>query len=377
MARASLPAKSHCLRTTDRLCARASTCYARPVIELLPVLIVQHPVLLPESTAFIVITGPADAALARAARRSKEPFTFAAFLRHVPDDEPTEPARTIRLMPIGCAAVVEQVVVEGGQILGIRARGLARVELIADIEPAAGALLQAEVAVLDARAETDDLLRAQLARVRTRVHTLHPPLDAEARAALTEIDDPGHFADALAALLDDLTLAQRLQLLTTPEPAARLVLVERLLDARTSAPTRQFSRVWFALRSPSTDVPTQTSLRAQARGIDASSLQDPRLRGVVEAMVQAEPGPAVSSADSRELQFRRENLAQLTAAIRSLTALRECASPDDPDDVAVQAEISATIAFLFVVAGREHTAITGTPASGIDLRPARPGADES
>lgn len=329
------------------------------MLETLPVLVVHYPVLLPEATAFIVVAGAGEAALARAARRSEDPFTFAVFIRQRPSDEPAGPTR---LLPIGCAAVVEKVVVEHGQLLGMRVRGLARVQLIGTPRAADGALTEADIVVLDARTSDDDgLLRAQLARVRTRLHAAHPPIEAGARATLVAVDDPGHFADALAAQFDDLSPAERLQLLTTAEPAARLILAERLLAARTAAPARELGRVWAALRSPIDTVPGQSTLREQARGIDVSALHDPQLRRVVEDIARSEPIPVIDANDDQEQQLRRETLAQLTSAIRSLTALRGCASPDDAEDVAVQAEIAAAIGFLFVIADSEHAAITGAP----------------
>jgi Lon protease-like protein len=303
---------------------------------------VRYPALLPETSAFVGFAGPADAALARAARRSQEPFILAVFVR-----------QDAQLMRIGCAAVVEEVVVEHSQLLGLRLRGMARVELLGDLEPD-GPLLRARVRVLDAPAQVDPLLRAQLARVKTRLPGAGLSLDATHGAAIASADEPGRFADLLAAQLDDLTLEQRLMLLTAVSPATRLVLVERLLDARAPAPTSELGRVWAGLREPCDAVPGHASLRARAGQIDASALRDPRLRQTVEDLARARPILVVEVDDSRELEARRESLSQLTSAMRSLTALRECGGPDD---VAVQAEIAAAIAFLLAAAASERAEI--------------------
>ena len=323
------------------------------MIEALPILTVRYPALLPETTAFVAIAGPADAALARAARRSEEPFILAVFVRH---DAHGEPANVARLMRIGCVAVVEEVVVEHGQLLGVRLRGLARAELLDAAEGLVpdGPLLRAQVRVLDAPAPVDPLMRAQLARVKARLPGAGLALDAAALAAIAAVDEPGRFADLLAAQLDDPTLEQRLMLLTTLAPTSRLVVVERMLDERAPTPTSELGRVWAALREPSNAVPGHASLRARAGTIDTSTLRDLRLRHTVEELARATPILVVEVDDSRELEARRESLSQLTSAARSLTALRACGGADD---AAVQAEIAATIAFLLAVASSERAEI--------------------
>lgn len=314
------------------------------MLAAMPIHLVSFPALLPETTAFLAVTTPADAALARAARRSEEPFTFAAFVR-----------QGDAMLRIGCAAVVIEVVVEHGQLLGVRARGLARVELTGPIS-AAAPLPRAEVRVLDAPAPADPLLRAQLARVATRLYSL--PIDPSSRATLTTIDEPGRFADLLAAQLEDLTLEQRMQLLTTTDPTHRLTLIETLLAPRTTAPTREFARVWAALREPSSAIPSHASLRARAGAIDTAALRDLQLRHTVDEFARAQPILVVEVDDSRELEARRESLSQLTSAVRSLTSLRACGDPDDPEDAGVQAEIAASIAFLLTVAANERAEIS-------------------
>lgn len=321
------------------------------MIEALPILTVRYPALLPETTAFVAISGPADAALARAARRSEEPVTLAVFVRQ--DGHGARPTLD-QLMQIGCVAVVEEVVVEHGQLLGLRLRGLARVELLGPPEATDAALLHARVRVLDAPAPVDPLLRAQLARVKTRLPNAGLALDAPDLAALMAVEEPGRFTDLLAAQLDDLTLEQRLALLTTLAPATRLVLVDRLLDACAPTPTTELGRVWARLREPIDAVPGHASLSARAAQIDLAAVHDLRLRHTVEELARGRPILVVEVDDSRELEARRESLAQLTSAIRSLAALRACGGPDD---VAVQAEIAASIAFLLAVAASERLEI--------------------
>jgi len=318
------------------------------VIEALPILTVRYPALLPETTAFVAIAGPADAALARAARRGEEPFTLAVFVR-----QDGASSGLTGLMRIGCVAVVEEVVVEHGQLLGLRLRGLARVELLGAPD-APDALLHARVRVLDAPAPLDPLLRAQLARVTTRLPNAGLALDVAGLVALMEIDEPGRFTDLLAAQLDELSLEARLTLLTTLAPAARLVLVDRLLDAIAPTPTSELGRVWARLREPCDAVPGHASLRARAEQIDVAAIHDLRLRHTVEDLARARPILVVEVDDSRELEARRESLSQLTSAVRSLTALRECGGPDD---AAVRAEIAASIAFLLAVAASERAEI--------------------
>ncbi|MBL9101147.1 MAG: LON peptidase substrate-binding domain-containing protein [Myxococcales bacterium] len=328
------------------------------MIEHLPVLVVRYPALLPEGTAFLAVVTAADAALARAARDSEEPFTFAAFM---PRDVEDAPASAARLMPVGCAAVVEEVVIKSGQLLGVRARGLARVGLIGEAPVAAAALMRVGMRVLDAHVPAEPLQRAQLARVRTRVAAAGLAIDAAVGARLAGLDDPGHFADLLAAQLDGLTLDERLQLLVTHDSAGRLALVDRLVDARASAPTREFGRVWAALRGPAVAVPAQASLSARARDVDTTALVDASLRRVVEDMARDEPIRVLEIGDSHEREHRRESLAQLTAAVRSLTALRGCGDPDDREDAAAQAEIAAAVALLLTVASMEHEEMSRTP----------------
>ncbi len=324
------------------------------MIAVLPVLTVRYPALLPEATAFVAVAGPADAALARAARRSDEPLTLAVFVRHEGHGAMPGLAGLVR---IGCIAVVEEVVVEHAQLLGLRLRGLARAELLEPPEATDAALLHARVRVLDAPAPVDPLLRAQLSRVKTRLPSAGLALEASGLAAIMAImavEEPGRFADLVAAQLDDLTLAQRLALLTTLAPATRLVLVDRLLDACAPTPTSELGRVWARLREPCDAVPAQASLCARAAQIDAPALHDPRLRHTVEELARARPILVVEVDDSRELEVRRASLSQLTSAMRSLAALRECGGPDD---AAVQAEIAASIAFLVAVAESERAEI--------------------
>ncbi len=323
------------------------------MIEALPILPMPYPALLPEAVTFLPATGAAGA-LVRAARRSAEPFTFAVFA-----------LEDSGLMRIGCAAVVEQVIVEHGQLLGMRVRGLARVELLGPVEgeaplalvsPVAQAsrVAQARVRVLDAPAPVDALLRAQLARVKTRLPGMDLALDADALAAIEAIEEPGRFADALAAQLDELTLEHRVALLTTLVPAVRLALVDRLLDAVAIPPKRELGRVWAVLRDPCDAVPSHASLRARAGDIDTNTLTDLRLRAAVEELARARPILLVDVDDSRELEARRESLSQLTSAVRALEALRACGGPEDAD---VQAEIAAAVTFVLIVAAREREAI--------------------
>lgn len=335
-----------------------AVCYVPAVIEHLPVLVVRYPALLPEATAFLAVVTAADAALARAARDSEEPFTFAAFM---PQDVVDAPASAARLMTLGCAAVVEEVIIKQGQLLGVRARGLARVGLLGEPPVAASGLRDAPVRVLDAHAPAEPLQRAQLARVRTRLAAAGLAIDAAVGATLAKLEDLGHFADLLAAQLDELTLDERLRLLVTHEPAGRLALVDRLLDARAAAPGREFGRVWAALRGPSVAVPAQASLSARARGVDTAALVDPALRRVVEDMARAEPILVVEVGDSHEREHRRESLTQLTSAVRSLTDLRGCGDANDREDAATQAEIAAAVALLLTVASMEHEEMSRTP----------------
>lgn len=317
------------------------------MIEALPILPTRYPALLPEAVAFIPVAGPAGAALARAARRSEEPFTLAVFAH-----------QDSGLMRIGCAAIVEDVVVEHGQLLGLRVRGLARVELLgpAEIEGStiASPVLHARVRVLDAPVPVDALLRAQLARVKTRLPGAGLAIDRAVGDALEAIEEPGRFTDLLAAQLVDLTISQRIALLTTLAPVSRLALVDRLLDAVAAPPTSELGRVWAALREPCDAVPSHASLAASAARIDAAALRDLQLRHTVEELARGRPILVVEVGDSRELEARRESLSQLTSAVRSLEALRACGGPDD---FAVKAEIAAAVAFLLVIASREHAEI--------------------
>lgn len=307
------------------------------MIAELPVLATRYPALLPEGVAFIAVAGPAHAALAREARRASEPLTVAVFAAQDGADA---------LMPIGCAAVVEEVVVQDGQLLGLRLRGLARVALSG---PVTGA--RAEVSILDAPPEVDAVLRAQLARVQTRLPAVELDLPEATREALGATDDPSRFSDVLAAELADLTLEQRLALLTTLEPGPRLVLVERLLDALPPRPTSALGGVWAALREPCNAVPAHASLRARAQDIDATALRDEPLRRVVEDLARSRPILVVTLDDSAETEARRESLTQLTSALQFLENLRNCGRPGDE---ATQREISAAMAFLNATAARDR-----------------------
>lgn len=323
------------------------------MIEELPVLTTPYPALLPEAVAFIAVARPTNAAVAREARRAGEPLTVAVFAEEGARDDRGGLAG---LMTIGCAAVLEEVVVQNGQLLGVRARGLARVELLGPA--AAGPLLRARVRILDAAAAPDATLQAQLARVATRLPAVEHGLADATVAALAAIADPSRFADALAAELADVTMEQRLGLLLATDPGTRLVLVERLLDALPARPTSELGRVWAALREPCNAVPAHASLRARAQAIDAASVRDEGLRRLVEELARALPILVVTLDDTLETEARRESLTQLTAAEQFLANLRACGRPGDAD---VEREIAAAAAFLAATAARDRAQLPALP----------------
>lgn len=338
---------------------RGGPCYAAAVIEALPILTTQYPALLPEGVALIDAAQPHNAALARRARKAEEPLTVAVFVRA--SGRGGRPGAE-DLVRVGCAAVVEEVVVEHGQLLGVRLRGLARVELI-EIE-ADGVGLRGQVRVLDAPTAADPLLRAQLARVKARLAGSGLPLEAPVRDALRDVEDPGHFADVVVASLTEVAMEQRLALLMAVLPGARLELLDRLIAGLAQAPTTELGRVWAALREPAGAVPGHAALRARARDIDLDVLHDMRLRHVIEELRRAQPILVVELDDSREVEARRESLSQLTAALPALQSLYACGGPED---IAVQREISATIGFLHAAAASERAAIEAAlrPISGV------------
>lgn len=316
------------------------------MIEALPVVTTQYPALLPEGVALVDVARPHNAAVAR--REGEEPQTVAVFVQHAA--RPGRPAAT-DLVRIGCAALVEEVVRADGQLLGLRVRGLARVELLELTDE--GPALAAQVRVHDAPAAPDPFLAAQFARVKARLAGDGLSLEPGVREALAGIEDPGRYADVLVAGLD-LTLEQRLALLTATWPAARLEVVDRLLGERLPAPTTELGQVWAALRGASNAVPAFSALRERARRVDREALQGAPLRGVLTELARKRPFLVIEGSDNGEVEARRESLLELTTALSVLESLRACAGPED---AGVQAEIGAAQELLRAAAAREHAAI--------------------
>lgn len=310
------------------------------MIEQIPIFTTQYPALLPEGVAMLDAARPHNSAVARR-DPGDEPLTIGVFVQHAARaGRPT----AADLVQIGCAAVVEEVVRAGGQLLGLRVRGLARVALLeVAVE---GACLIGQVRVLDAPAPVDAFLAAQFARVRARLAGSGLPVDPE----LAAIGDPGRFADRVANGLEELTIEQRLALLTATHPAARLDLIDTIIGERAQAPASELGRVWAALRVASNAVPGFSALQARARGVDRAALQDPGLRHTVDELLRRRPILAVDVDDSREIEARRESLLELTAALPTLESLHACAGPVD---AAVQGEIAAAIAFVRAAVTRE------------------------
>lgn len=287
-----------------------------------------------------------NAAVARREPPEGEPATIAVFVQHA--------ARAGRpgvtdLVRIGCAAVVEEVVRERGQLLGLRVRGLARVELL-DLA-VEGSCLIGQVKVLDAPVPVDGFLAAQFARVRARLTGSGLALEPELQAELAALGDPGRFADVLAVGLGELTIEQRLALLTATRPSARLEVLDAIVGERAPAPATELGRVWAALRGASNAIPGFSALQARARQIDRAGVQDARLRGALEELLRRQPILSIDVGDSMETEARRESLLELTAALPALESLHGFAGPED---VGVQGEIAAAIAYLHAAAIREH-----------------------
>jgi hypothetical protein len=318
------------------------------VIESLPIFTTQFPALLPEGVAMLDAARPHNAAVARRADPAGEPLTIGVFVRHA-----GHAGRPVAadLVPIGCAAVVEEVVRERGQLLGLRVRGLARVELLElAVE---GTCLFGQVRVLDAPVPVDAFLAAQFARVKARLAGSGLSLEPELQAVLAAIDDPGRYADLLAGGLAELSIERRLALLTTTRPSARLELVDALVGERAQAPASELGRVWAALRGASNAIAGFSALQARAQDVDRASVQDPRLGRVVDELLRRRPILEIDVDDSREDEARRESLLELTAALPVLESLRECAGPDD---AALEGELAAAVAFLHAAVIRERQA---------------------
>ncbi len=317
------------------------------MFEELALVTTLFPALLPEGVAMLDAARPHNAAAARRARQATdEPATIGVFVQHAAHASRPAAADLVR---IGCAAVVEEVVQERGQLLGLRVRGLARVELL-DVS-SDGAVLLGSVRVIDEATAGDPFVGAQLDRVRARL--LDAVIEPELRAALDAQPDPGRFADLLAGGLADLSLEQRLAFLTTARPVSRLELVDQLLHERSPAPASDLGRVWAALRGPLSAVPGFSSLRGRARAIDRATLADARLRDTLDELLRRQPFLVFAGGDSQEQEARRESLLELTTALPTLEALRGLAG----DEPALAREIAAAIAFLHAAAAREHAAI--------------------
>lgn len=318
------------------------------MIETLPIFTTQYPALLPDGVAMLDAARAHNAAVVRRPAPEGEPLTIGVFVQHT--------ARAGRpaghdLVRIGCAAVVEEVVREQGQLLGVRARGLARVELLeARVE---GVCLVGQVLVLDAPTPVDAFLAAQFARVKARFAGSGLVLESEQRTQLDAVVDPGRYADLLAAGLGELTLEQRLALLTATRPSARLELIDAIVGERAQAPATELGRVWAALRGASNAIPGLSALQSRAREIDRARLSDPQLRGALEELLRRRPILAIDAGDSMEIEARRESLLELTAAVPALKSLIECAGPDEDP---LKGEIAAAIAFLVAAATREEQA---------------------
>lgn len=308
----------------------------------------QFPALLPEAAAMLDAARAHNAAVARREPPEGEPATIAVFVQHA--------ARTGRpaaadLVRVGCAAVVEEVVRARGQLLGLRVRGLARVELLElAVE---GACLIGQVKVLDAPAPLDNFLKAQFARVRARLAGSGLAREPELQAELAALDDPGRWADVLANGLGELTIEQRLALLTATRPSARLEVIDAIVGERAQAPATELGRVWAALRGASNALPGFSALQARARLIDRAGLQDAGVRGAIDELLRRQPILSIDVGDTMETEARRESLLELTAALPALESLRALAGAEDS---AVQGEIAAAIAFLYAAAIREPVA---------------------
>lgn len=318
------------------------------MIESLPVFTTQFPVLLPEASALLDAARAHNAAVARRELPEGEPATIAVFVQHA--------ARAGRpgvtdLVRIGCAAVVEEVVRERGQLLGLRVRGLARVELLDLVVE--GSCLIGQVKVLDAPVPVDGFLAAQFARVRARLAGSGLALEPELEAELAALGDPGRFADVLAVGLGELTIEQRLALLTATRPSARLEVIDAIVGERAQAPATELGRVWAALRGASNAIPGFSALQGRARQIDRAGVQDARLRGALEELLRRQPILSIDVGDSMETEARRESLLELTAALPALESLHGFAGPED---AGVQGEIAAAIAYLHAAAIREQVA---------------------
>jgi hypothetical protein len=318
------------------------------VIESLPVFTTQFPALLPESTAMLDAARAHNAAVARREPPEGEPTTIAVFVQHAARAGRPGVADVVR---VGCAAVVEEVVRGQGQLLGLRVRGLARVELLELVVE--GACLIGQVKVLDAPVPLDSFLVAQFARVRARLAGSGLALEPELAAELAALEDPGRWADVLAAGLGELTLEQRLALLTATRPSARLEVIDTIVGERAQAPASELGRVWAALRGASNAIPGFSALQARARSIDRAGLRDAGLRGALDELLRRQPILSIDASDTMETEARRESLLELTAALPALESLRAFAGPED---AAVHGEIAAAIAFLHAAAIREQQA---------------------
>lgn len=332
------------------MAALAAGCYGRAVLAEVPIFTTQYPALLPEGVALLDAARAHNAAVARrAGQPGEEPLTIGVFVQHA---APAVRPAAADLVRIGCAAVVEEVVRVRGQLLGLRVRGLARVELLAVMPDGTG--LVGQVQVLDAPAPVDPFLAAQFARVKARLAGSGLELEAEQRAGLEALTDPGRYADLLALALAELTIEQRLALLTATRPSARLELIDAIVGERAQAPRTELGRVWAALRGSSNAVPGFSALQARALRVDRTTLQDQALRTAVATLMRSRPVLVIEGDDSREVEARRESLLELTSALPTLESLRACAGPED---AAVQAEIAAAIDFVRAAAARELRAI--------------------
>lgn len=319
------------------------------MIEDLPVVTTPYPALLPEGVVLLDAARPHNAAVARRAAQATEPATIAVFVQQA-----AHVGRPVvgDLVRIGCAAIVDEVVRERGQLLGLRVRGLARVELLELGVDGVGLLGQ--VRVVDESTAHDPFIGPQLARLRARLAGSRLVVEPELQAALDALDDPGRYADALALALAEVTLEQRLTLLTNTRPAARLELLDQLVGERAPEPATELGRVWSVLRGPLSAVPGFSSLRGRAHLVDRLALTDPRLRDALDELLRRRPFLVLEGVENLEVEARRESLLELTAALPTLEALHALAGPGD---AALGREIAAAIAFLHAAAAREHLAI--------------------
>lgn len=318
------------------------------MIESLPVFTTQFPALLPEATAWLDAARAHNAGVARREPPEGEPATIGVFVQHAARGGRPGAADLVR---IGCAAVVEEVVRSQGQLVGLRVRGLARIELLQLVPE--GACLIGQVKVLDAPATPGPFLLAQFARVRARLAGSGLALEPEVLAELAALDDPGRWADVLANGLGELTIEQRLGLLTATRSSVRLEVIDAIVGARAQAPATELGRVWAALRGASNALPGFSALQARARLIDRAGVQDAGLRGALDELLRRQPILSIDADDTMETEARRESLLELTSALPALESLRAFAGPED---AAVQEEIVAAIAFLHAAAIREMQA---------------------